>query len=302
MPFSLFSNTQIYIFNILHILDQICDDISKYQLLACLQVSRTWKLLFTPQTLCHVRFSNLKNHQTWIIFHCASLILYLTIVISDAGWFLNNSGFSDILFNSHPVGLRDFYLSVYCLFPVNLKHHPTTGYPWKKEKQGGEETVLSASPPLRQLERLVLVGPHSRPPLGSTAEATTEVLPFITDQVAPNLTDDEWIGCNSLALTSIVMVKFPVSGAVTEQMYSAISKMVARSSATFEVAWIIRWNWESPAGEIVNLFHIDTTRIWTHCTRLKELGLYRNGGSLMIDPCWTSIRHSRTLKPPRATG
>ncbi|KAF9156610.1 hypothetical protein BG015_003578 [Linnemannia schmuckeri] len=85
------SNTQISIFDIPHILDLICDDLSKDQLLTCLEVSRTWRANFTPQALRHIRFSNLKGHQTWTILHSVGLIRSLTIDISDAGWFLNNN-------------------------------------------------------------------------------------------------------------------------------------------------------------------------------------------------------------------
>ncbi|KAF9912721.1 hypothetical protein EC991_009457 [Linnemannia zychae] len=81
---------QITIFDIPHILDQICDDLSKDDLLVCLDVSRAWRILFTPQALRHVRFSNLKSHQTWTILNRTSLIRSLKVDISDAGWFLNN--------------------------------------------------------------------------------------------------------------------------------------------------------------------------------------------------------------------
>ncbi|KAK3839918.1 MAG: hypothetical protein J3R72DRAFT_492251 [Linnemannia gamsii] len=435
MSFS--STTQISIFDIPHILDQICDDLSKDQLLACLDVSRTWRVLFIPQALRHVRFSNLKSHQTWTILHRASLIRSLTIDIADAGWFLNNTvvvvppfnnlrelrcvdfnyrpkskaaravvdlaensllfiasspklhtlivnnishhycsyhfteevfksiythsslttikihlscapqRFSDILFNSLPARLRDFELVVTCPISVYLErnqYYPATGYPWQK-KLGGEETVHFAAPPLHQLERLVL---------GGSAKATTHPLPLIIDQDIPTPDDNEWTRYSPSNPTKIEMVKayverapglrhvairrfcgswpvllqhlldncpdletielssssynhathpsgitfqfqgsftalreFRMSGPVTEQMYAAISKMVVRSSATLEVVWINRrWSWEQLAEEIVNPFHINTTTSWTQCTRLRELGLYRQEGALMTDPCW----------------
>ncbi|KAG0304911.1 hypothetical protein BGZ97_001306, partial [Linnemannia gamsii] len=84
------NRTQISIFDIPHILDLICDDLSKDQLLTCLEVSRAWRVNFTPQALRYVRFSNLKSHQTWTILRKASLIRSLTIDIADAGWFLSN--------------------------------------------------------------------------------------------------------------------------------------------------------------------------------------------------------------------
>ncbi|KAG0295808.1 hypothetical protein BGZ96_010926 [Linnemannia gamsii] len=84
------SRKQISIFDIPHILDLICDDLSKEQLLTCLDVSRAWRESFTPQALRYVRFSNLRSHQTWTILRKARLIRSLTIDISDAGWFLDN--------------------------------------------------------------------------------------------------------------------------------------------------------------------------------------------------------------------
>ncbi|KAF9934269.1 hypothetical protein FBU30_002687 [Linnemannia zychae] len=85
------SSHHISIFDIPLILDLICDNLTKDQLLVCLDVSRSWHILFSPQALRHVRFSNLKPYQTWSILNRASLVRSLTIDISDAGWFLNNS-------------------------------------------------------------------------------------------------------------------------------------------------------------------------------------------------------------------
>ncbi|KAF9080644.1 hypothetical protein BGX23_001848 [Mortierella sp. AD031] len=79
------STPHISIFDIPHILDSICDHLSKDQLLHCLEVSRTWRQAFIPQALRHVRFTNLKDHQTWTILNSAAIIRSLKIDISDAG-------------------------------------------------------------------------------------------------------------------------------------------------------------------------------------------------------------------------
>ncbi|KAK3834211.1 MAG: hypothetical protein JOS17DRAFT_738396 [Linnemannia elongata] len=101
----LLNNTpQISIFDIPHIIDLICDDLSKDQLLACLEVSRTWRTIFSPQALRHVRFSNLKSRQTGTVLRSAGLIRSLTIDIADAGWFLNNAFGS-----SYYANLRELY-------------------------------------------------------------------------------------------------------------------------------------------------------------------------------------------------
>ncbi|KAF9141570.1 hypothetical protein BGX30_004533, partial [Mortierella sp. GBA39] len=107
---STFSNNtpQISIFDIPHILDLICGDLSKDQLLTCLEVSRTWRTNFTLQALRHVRFSNLKSRQTWTVLHSAGLIRSLTIDIADAGWFLDNAFGSSYYANLRELHCVDF--------------------------------------------------------------------------------------------------------------------------------------------------------------------------------------------------
>ncbi|KAF9117219.1 hypothetical protein BGX30_005683, partial [Mortierella sp. GBA39] len=78
------------IFNIPLILDLICDNLTKDDLLPCLQASRDWHDLFKPQIVRYVRFADLKKQQAWNILDRAAGIRSLTIDISDAGWFLNN--------------------------------------------------------------------------------------------------------------------------------------------------------------------------------------------------------------------
>ncbi|KAG0070933.1 hypothetical protein BGZ90_012449 [Linnemannia elongata] len=102
------STPQISIFDIPHILDLICNDLSKDQLLACLEVSRTWRTNFTPQALRYVRFSNLKSHQTWTVLRSAGLIRSLTIDIADAGWFLDNAFGSSYYSNLRELHCVDF--------------------------------------------------------------------------------------------------------------------------------------------------------------------------------------------------
>ncbi|KAF9141582.1 hypothetical protein BGX30_004545 [Mortierella sp. GBA39] len=80
----------ISIFDIPLILDLICDNLTKDDLLPCLQVSRDWFDLFQPQVFRRVEFVNLKKRQTWALLDSAARIQTLTIDLSDAGWFLNN--------------------------------------------------------------------------------------------------------------------------------------------------------------------------------------------------------------------
>ncbi|KAF9551864.1 hypothetical protein EC957_004187 [Mortierella hygrophila] len=78
------------IFDIPLILDLICDNLTKVDLLPCLQVSRDWFDIFQPQVLRHVEFVNLKKHQTWALLDSAARIQTLSIDISDGDWLLNN--------------------------------------------------------------------------------------------------------------------------------------------------------------------------------------------------------------------
>ncbi|KAG0291233.1 hypothetical protein BGZ97_005955, partial [Linnemannia gamsii] len=80
----------ISIFDIPLILDLICNNLTKDDLLPCLQVSRGWFGLFQPQAIRLVEFVNLKKYQTWAILDSAARIRALTIDIADAGWFLDN--------------------------------------------------------------------------------------------------------------------------------------------------------------------------------------------------------------------
>ncbi|KAF9146285.1 hypothetical protein BGX30_001936, partial [Mortierella sp. GBA39] len=79
--------------------------------------------------------------------------------------------------------------------------------------------------------------------------------------------------------------EFRMSGQISEQLYAVVAKMVLRSAATLEVVWIDRNNWERTEGG-ANPFHIGTAMSWTQCTRLKELGIYQDGGSQMTDYRW----------------
>ncbi|KAF9538590.1 hypothetical protein EC957_006429 [Mortierella hygrophila] len=91
MPFAPTAHSlSLSIFDIPLILDLICDNLTKDDLLPCLQASRGWHDLFKPQILRYVRFADLKKQQTWNILDRAAGIRLLTIDISDAGWFLNN--------------------------------------------------------------------------------------------------------------------------------------------------------------------------------------------------------------------
>ncbi|KAG9066888.1 hypothetical protein KI688_012800 [Linnemannia hyalina] len=118
---TLSNNTpQISIFDIPHILDLICEDLTKDQLLTCLDVSRTWRTNFTLQALRYVRFSNLNSRQTWTVLHSAGLIRSLTIDIADAGWFLDNAFGSSYYTNLQELHCVDFN---YLQKPRRTRHY-----------------------------------------------------------------------------------------------------------------------------------------------------------------------------------
>ncbi|KAG0279254.1 hypothetical protein BGZ95_001843 [Linnemannia exigua] len=452
------STTHISIFDIPHILDQVCDELSKHQLFTCLNVSRTWCALFTPQVLRHVCFSNLESHQTWAILHRVSRIRSLTVDISNAAWLLKNPvvtvpcnnlrelhcldfnyqpmrnslwshyytppsivdrssnalcliasnpkmhtltveniprryqtyhftedvfrsiynhgsltnmkihltsapyGFSGIFLKSLPAGIRDFELSVKRWSDHNRwsgldrRMYPKEGFPWQQEQEQEQDENNSLLSRVRalKLERLALGGLQS----GSTAaelatEPTREPPPIVIDGIELNDDPNGQFWYYSVATTGVETVKafaerasglrhlvvkdylgswsnilqvlldncpnletieltgnsyynlsahsnradtqlqgyfaalreFRMTGAISKQMYTMISNTVVRSSATLEVVWINCSNWEWSEEEIRNAFHIGTSTSWTQCTLLKELGLHRNGGLSMVDPC-----------------
>ncbi|KAG0054556.1 hypothetical protein BGZ83_010961 [Gryganskiella cystojenkinii] len=90
MSITTHASNHISIVDIPLILDVICDNLTKVDLLPCLQVSRYWFALFQPHVIRRVEFVNLKKRQTWATLDSAAQIRHLTIDISDAGWFLNN--------------------------------------------------------------------------------------------------------------------------------------------------------------------------------------------------------------------
>ncbi|KAF9288334.1 hypothetical protein BGZ88_008208 [Linnemannia elongata] len=90
MSITTHASNHISIFDVPLILDLICDNLTKVDLLPCLQVSRYWFALFQPHVIRRVEFVNLKKRQTWATLDSAAQIRHLTIDISDAGWFLNN--------------------------------------------------------------------------------------------------------------------------------------------------------------------------------------------------------------------
>lgn len=133
------------IFDIPHILDLICDNLSRDQLLICLEVSRTWRTNFIPQALRHVRFSNLKGYQTWIILHNAGLIRSLTIDIADAGWFLKNN-----LGPSFYTNLQELH----CSFNYRSKPNPVGHYysrPSIVDQSHNALQLIAVCPRLRSL-------------------------------------------------------------------------------------------------------------------------------------------------------
>ncbi|KAG0324507.1 hypothetical protein BG000_002196, partial [Podila horticola] len=90
MSIATHASNHISIVDIPLILDLICDNLTKVDLLPCLQVSHYWFALFQPHVIRRVEFVNLKKRQTWATLDCAAQIRHLTVDISDAGWFLNN--------------------------------------------------------------------------------------------------------------------------------------------------------------------------------------------------------------------
>jgi hypothetical protein len=82
-----------------------------------------------------------------------------------------------------------------------------------------------------------------------------------------------------------VLKEFTMSGYMSEQLYEAVALMLVQSVATLEVVRIDRENHEQ-AFDGANPFHIGTTASWTQCTRLKELGIFQNGESLITDSFW----------------
>ncbi|KAF9132687.1 hypothetical protein BGW39_011550 [Mortierella sp. 14UC] len=413
---------QISIFDIPHILDLICDDLSKDQLLACLDVSRTWRVLFTPHALRYVCFSNLKSHQTWTILNRASLIRSLTIDISDAGWFLNNPTVVvpslnnlrelhcvDFNYRPKPRAAGPYFFTrpsivdqsenALLLIASSPKLHTLTIDNISRQYRTDHFTEavlksiythssltnikirLSSAPhefslilfnslpeglqdfELSQLERLVLGEWCSIPTPASETE------PLIIDQVIPIPIDESWVGYYPTAAITIDTVKayaerasglrhlvirqfgslwtslfqllldncpdleiidlsggsynntidpndasvqlrgsfvalreFRLSGIMSDQTFTIVSKMLVQSSATLEVLWVNRWNYGRSAEMISNPFHIGTTTSWTQCKRLKELGLYQNGGVFLSDPCWEIYSRSSTFEAAKNHG
>jgi hypothetical protein len=84
----------------------------------------------------------------------------------------------------------------------------------------------------------------------------------------------------------VALREFRLSGTISDQMYTVVSKMVVQSSDTLEVLYFDRWHYGRPVEKIANPFHIAIVTSWTRCKRLKELGLCRQGGTFLNDPCW----------------
>ncbi|KAK3834196.1 MAG: hypothetical protein JOS17DRAFT_815327 [Linnemannia elongata] len=81
----------ISIFDIPALLDSICDNLSRYQVATCLQVSRSWYDLFLPQINRFVKFDSLGDSQAQVqsILDRAAVIRSLEIRLSDGAWFLD---------------------------------------------------------------------------------------------------------------------------------------------------------------------------------------------------------------------
>ncbi|OAQ35256.1 hypothetical protein K457DRAFT_898401 [Linnemannia elongata AG-77] len=105
------------------ILDRICDNLTKVDLLPCLQVSRYWFALFQPHVIRRVEFVNLKKRQTWAILDSASRIRHLTIDISDAGWFLDNP--KSPCTNLHELHCVDYDYQIKRLEDYNIQTCPS---------------------------------------------------------------------------------------------------------------------------------------------------------------------------------
>ncbi|KAF9310661.1 hypothetical protein BGZ91_007036, partial [Linnemannia elongata] len=105
------------------ILDRICDNLTKVDLLPCLQVSRYWFTLFQPHVIRRVEFVNLKKHQTWATLDSASRIRHLTIDIFDAGWFLDNP--KSPCTNLHELHCVDYDYQIKRLEDYNIQTCPS---------------------------------------------------------------------------------------------------------------------------------------------------------------------------------
>ncbi|KAG0360188.1 hypothetical protein BGX24_005604, partial [Mortierella sp. AD032] len=81
--------THASLFDIPEIINSICDNLSRNQLATCLQVSRSWNDIFSPQISRFVKFSNPTSEESQAILHRAALIRSLEIDIFDGAWFLD---------------------------------------------------------------------------------------------------------------------------------------------------------------------------------------------------------------------
>ncbi|KAG0072170.1 hypothetical protein BGZ90_012006, partial [Linnemannia elongata] len=396
----------ISIFDIPLILDLISDNLTKDDLLPCLQVSRDWFALFRPYVLRHIEFVNLKKHQTWAILDSAARLQTLNIDISDAGWFLNNPtspctnlrelhcvdydyqmkpsiyhsmqpytsivdqtknalllieinpmlhtlsvehnetryiddhftepvfkslathkfltrihiglsiisvAFRYTLYNSLPVGLRDFeFRYEYIKPPHRIENDPVI-------LENKLTTTL-----LPGLERLCLRGPQ-KPVTSHWQEEGSRLQDLVLQNLHGNLQNllqllltscpdvetidllttgtDAHNGDNietATATTSPLspgsrftkLKEFRIEGELPPSTHQAIAELVSRSTDTLEIAWFDCRGWHT---DTANPFHIGTETSWTRCTQLKELVLYQEGGYSISDYCWNAPAHSRTI-------
>ncbi|KAG0372273.1 hypothetical protein BGX24_000475 [Mortierella sp. AD032] len=172
---------------------------------------------------------------------------------------------------------------------IEIDADPYEQYWYSSSAKTGIETVKSFAEQASGLRHLVV-----KDYLGSWSSLLQLLLDNCPDLETIELTGDSYYNISAHSARADTQLRgyfpalkeFRMMGAISEQMYTVISKMVVRSSATLEVVWINCTNWQQPEGEILNVFHIETSTSWTQCTRLKELGLHRYGGLLMTDPCW----------------
>ncbi|KAG0296877.1 hypothetical protein BGZ96_008232 [Linnemannia gamsii] len=139
-----YASSHISIFDIPVILDLICENFTKDDLLPCLQVSRDWFSLFLPQVLRRVEFVNLKKHHTWTILDSAPRIWSLTIDISDAGCFVNNP-------ISPCTNLRELHCVDYDYLPKPLKDYSIRGCPLIVDQTENALLLVKTNPMLHTL-------------------------------------------------------------------------------------------------------------------------------------------------------
>ncbi|KAG0300511.1 hypothetical protein BGZ98_009126 [Dissophora globulifera] len=78
------------IFEIPHILDEICESLSSRDVLSCYSCCRAWRALFDNHRFSTVRFADLCSEQTWAVLENSRCIRDLQVDLVDAGLLLDS--------------------------------------------------------------------------------------------------------------------------------------------------------------------------------------------------------------------